>query len=706
MDSTSKSPGMERLAEVTPGAANQARGLEARRPRILIVDDSLTVRMDLRQVFESAGFDVELCATVAAARAALGRQTLALVVLDVLLSDGDGVDLLREIKSTLAPALPVILLSTEAEVGDRARGLKTGADDYVGKPYDATYVLASARELIGGATSRPGGPATRLLFIDDSATSRQQFSSILESAGYCVVTAESGEEGLRTAFAMRPDAILVDRVLPGGIDGDTVIWRVKQDITLRNTPCLLLTASTENGEELRMLEAGADAYLNKDVDPEVFLARMAALIRSGGPAPAMGAPASSLLGAKRILAVDDSITYLNAVSTELRQEGYDVVQALSGNEAIELLEVQSVDCILLDVRMPGLSGNETCRIIKQRPVMRGIPLLMLTASEDPEALIEGINAGADDYICKSSDFTVLKARLRAQLRRRQFENEYRLIREELLRKELEAVEARVEREVAQSRAALADELEIRNRELEAFSYAVSHDLRSPLRAIHGASQALLDDFAGDLPAGVAGHVGRIQAAALRMGLLIDALLEFARTAKADLRRQPVDLSQLANSVAAELAESSQGRRVDCTVESGLVGDGDPALIRVAFDNLLGNAWKFTCRTALPRVEVGALQRAGETVYFVQDNGVGFDTASAKKLFQPFVRLHSAAEFPGAGIGLATVRRIIQRHRGEIWAEGTRGHGARFLFTLGSRAQPDAGPAAAPGAASKEDNCAA
>jgi DNA-binding response OmpR family regulator len=667
MEDTRASSGIERLD---------------RKPCILLVDDSLTVRMDLQQTFDPAEFDVTLCETLGAARAALARQVPSLVVLDVLLPDGDGIDLLREIKSASGPAPPVMLLSTEAEVSDRVRGLKTGADDYVGKPYDATYILARARELIGAATYLRKAPAHRLLLIDDSATSRQQFQSILETAGYSVITAESGEEGLRTAFAFRPDAIIVDRVLPGGISGDTVIKRLKQDVTLRNTPCLLLTASTGEGEERRMLDAGADAYLNKEVDVEVFLARMAALIRSGSPAPAIDAPASSLLGTKKILAVDDSITYLNKLAAELREEGYDVVQALSGDEALDLLEVQPVDCILLDVRMPGLSGNETCRVIKQRPGVRSIPLLMLTAAEGPEAFIEGINAGADDYICKSSDFTVLKARLRAQLRRKQFEDEYSFIREELLRKDIEAAEARADQEIAQAKAALVDELEKKNRELEAYAYAVSHDLRAPLRTIRGFSQALLDDFACKLPAEAVAHLGRVQAATVRMGQLIDALLELSRTTTADLRRRPVDLSQIANSVAAELAESSQGRHVDCSVEGGLVGDADPNLMRVVFNNLLGNAWKFTCKTAQAKVEVGVVQRAGETVYFVRDNGVGFDSASAKKLFQPFERLHAATEFPGAGIGLATVRRIIERHRGEIRAESVVGQGAAFLFTLG------------------------
>ena len=676
------------------------RRLADGQPRILIVDDSLTVRMDLRQTFESAGIATALCETLAAARAALSEQPFSLVVLDVLLPDGDGIDLLREIKSMPAPAIPVMLLSAEAEVHDRVRGFETGADDYVGKPYDGSYVLARARQWIGAGEHTPKHLSRSILVIDDSLTFRNEFKRVLETAGYSVATAASGEEGLNTAFALRPDAIIVDRVLPGGIDGRTVIHRLKEDVTLRNTPSLLLTASAESGEEPCVLEAGADAYLSKATDMNVVLARLAGLLRSGRPSRAVQFPASSLLGAKKILAVDDSATFRNGLSAPLREEGYDVVQASSGQEALEFLEVQSVDCILLDVRMPGLSGNETCRIIKNRPVLRNIPVLMLTAAEEAEAVVEGMNAGADDYISKSSDFAVLKARVRAQLRRKQFEDEYRSIREELLHKELDAAQARAAQEIAEARAVLVDELEKKNRELEAFTYSVSHDLRAPLRTIRGFTKALLDDFGGQLPAGAQDHINRVMAGGLRMSKLIDALLELSRTTRADLCREAFDLSGLARSVAAELAESSNGRRVDCSVQEGITASGDTALIRVVFNNLLGNAWKFTSKIANAKVEVGSRNQDGGPIYFVRDNGAGFDNRRAKRLFEAFERMHSATEFPGAGIGLATVRRIIERHKGKIWAESAVGQGATFFFTLGASASSEIALSAAPAADSE------
>ena len=429
------------------------------KPPVLIIDDSLTVRMDLSEAFAGAGFEVTPCANLREARAALSGSSFALVVLDVLLPDGDGVEFLAELKSEQETfSLPVMLLSTEAQVRDRVRGLRTGADEYVGKPYDSGYVVARARELIrmrqpSGVVEKP--PAT-ILIIDDSPTFCHEFRSVLESAGYGVTTAASGEEGLQAAVNDRPAAVIVDNQLPG-ISGATVVRRMREDAALRRTPCLLLTASEDQGEELRALEAGADGFVRKDEDFTVVLARLAAALRSAST-PAAFASQFTFLGPKKILAVDDSITYLDQLATELRQEGYDVVLARSGDEALELLSVQVVDCILLDIVMPGLSGNETCRDIKAVPRLREIPLLMLTALEERQAMVEGMNSGADDFIPKSSDFDVVRARVRAALRRKQFEDENRGVREQLLRKELEAAEARAQRELAETRAALLSEL--------------------------------------------------------------------------------------------------------------------------------------------------------------------------------------------------------------------------------------------------------
>jgi two-component system, NtrC family, sensor kinase len=656
-------------------------------PSVLIVDDSLTVRMDLGDALRAAGLAPTLCATAAQAREELSAGSFSLLVLDVMLPDADGIDLLHEIKAAPDTArIPVMLLSAEAEVRDRVRGVQTGADEYVGKPYDTTYVVARAKELIPRTDGRAAGAPGTVLVVDDSVTFREQLRAALVTAGYQVVTAATGEEGLRLAADVRPGAVLVDGVLPG-IDGATVVRRLRLDAALRRTPCLLLTASEDPGAELRALDSGADDFARKEEDVGVILARLAAVMRGAGSRSVLEATSSGL-GPKRVLAVDDSLTYLEELAAQLRREGYDVVLARSGEEALELLGAQRVDCILLDLLMPGLSGQETCRRIKGCAAWRDTPLVMLTALEEREAMIEGINSGADDYVPKSSDFEVLKARVRGQLRRKQFEDESRHIQQALLRKEMEAAEARAARELAETRAALLGDLVKKNAqlaeanaELESFSYSVSHDLRAPLRAIDGFSQALLEDFGEQLGDKGQGHLRRVRTAAQRMAQLIDDLLKLSRVTRTELRDDNIDLSALAGAAAADLERADPDRKVDLRVEAGLAARGDTALLRIVLDNLLGNAWKYTARTPDARIEFGATPADGAPAFFVRDNGAGFDMTRAGRLFTPFCRLHAECDFPGTGIGLATVRRIVQRHGGRVWAEAAPGAGATFHFTL-------------------------
>ena len=424
---------------------------------ILIVDDSLTVRMDLSETLMTAGLAVVTCETGEEARRALGEREFSLVILDVLLPDADGIDILKEIREAPATrSLPIMLLSTEAEVHDRIRGIETGADEYIGKPYDSSYVAARARELVQASQADAPAPET-VLVIDDSITFREALRQVLEEASYKVIVATTGEEGLRLAAQTRPMAILVDRMLPG-IDGGAVIRRIRFDAALRHVPCLLLTSSDERETEIWALETGADAFVRKDEDASIILAKFRAMLRSADRHTREHA-STTLLTTKKILAVDDSETFLQTLADVLRAEGYDVAIARSGEEAIALLAIQTVDCILLDVMMPGIGGQETCRRLKASTNTRQIPIVMLTANEDRATMIQGLDMGADDFIAKSSDFSVLRARVSAQLRRRQFEDENRTYRQELQRKELEAAEARVARELAEMRAKLVEELE-------------------------------------------------------------------------------------------------------------------------------------------------------------------------------------------------------------------------------------------------------
>jgi light-regulated signal transduction histidine kinase (bacteriophytochrome) len=247
--------------------------------------------------------------------------------------------------------------------------------------------------------------------------------------------------------------------------------------------------------------------------------------------------------------------------------------------------------------------------------------------------------------------------------------------------ELQALSAELEVRVEKR----TSELATANKELEAFSYSVSHDLRAPLRAINGYSQAVLEDYGDALPEGAKADLARVRAASTRMAVMIDEMLALSRVTRQELLDESVDLSALAGEVAEELRLLESGREVQVEIEPGLDVIGDPVLLRLVIHNLLENSWKFTAKTADPRVELTRIaSENGRSTFAVRDNGAGFDMRYAEKLFLPFERLHRQDDYSGTGVGLTTVSRILHRHEGKIWAEGTPGEGAAFFFDLPTR----------------------
>jgi PAS domain S-box-containing protein len=237
------------------------------------------------------------------------------------------------------------------------------------------------------------------------------------------------------------------------------------------------------------------------------------------------------------------------------------------------------------------------------------------------------------------------------------------------------------RELNESERRHAAQLEAANKELEAFSYSVSHDLRAPLRSIDGFSSALREDYGGQLDGQAKNYLERIRAATQRMSQLIDDLLNLARVSRGEMRHEQVDLSAMAKVILTDLQNGEPQRSVECVVPEGVAAQGDPRLLRVVLENLLGNAWKFTKKKPQARIELGVAKQDGQQVYFVRDDGAGFDMTYVGKLFGTFQRLHAAEDFSGSGVGLATVQRIIHRHGGRVWAQGAEGKGATFTFTL-------------------------
>ena len=345
---------------------------------VLVVDDSLTVRMDLKDAFEAGGYDCTLAATLAAGRAALQKSLFDLIVLDVQLPDGDGVAFLSELKGTVETrAIPVILLSLEADVRARVRGLTTGADEYVGKPYDKRYLLSCANELISERRSNAAvHQLPNLLVIDPSETFRQWLKQLVEPNGYRLVEGQSGAQGLRLTAEIQPAAIVVDGQM-AGIDGLTFISRIKSNTVLREIPCVFFTDSDDPDIEIRALEAGADAFMRKSEDQAMLLVRLGALTHSREAMRATDG-AKSLFGNKKLLGIGSDSSYLHELASELLSDDYEMAIAQSVAEALELLAVRRADCILIE---SSSADPRFFRQIRDSPDWRTIPLIVLT--DDP-----------------------------------------------------------------------------------------------------------------------------------------------------------------------------------------------------------------------------------------------------------------------------------------------------------------------------------
>ena len=379
-----------------------------------------------------------------------------------------------------------------------------------------------------------------------------------------------------------------------------------------------------------------------------------------------------------VLVIEDEETQRIIIRAALERDGFNVAQAVDGLDGLQAFDRLRPDIVLLDVRMPGMDGFAVCEAMRRRPGTEKIPILMLTVLNDLESIERAYQAGATDFVSKPVAWTILGHRLRYMLRASQLFNE-------LARSKAELVRSVADR-TAELQAANA-ELRAANSELEAFAYSISHDLRSPLRAVRGLVGLLRDEL-GD--SGEHELLSLLTDRTDHMSAMIDDLLRFSNISRGnDMKLDPVDLGTLAEQTINNLRADYP--RTTIKVHPLSSAKCDATLMRHVFENLISNALKYSAKRNAPQVEIGMQRSDGEDIFFVRDNGAGFDAAHAPGLFGVFQRFHASSDFSGTGVGLAIVKRIVDRHRGRIWAHSTSGSGATFFFTLGEPSRLEGPP---------------
>lgn len=398
----------------------------------------------------------------------------------------------------------------------------------------------------------------------------------------------------------------------------------------------------------------------------------------------------------RLLIVEDSPTQATALLALLESAGYDVGVAASGDEALAAFEAERWSVVISDIVMPGtIDGYELCRRIKGSRYA-DTPVVLLTSLADPLDIIRGLECGADHFLTKPYEPDHLLRRLRTLMATRATRGRSKVSmgvslvfmgREFTISSEreqiLDLLVSTFEDAVNQNKHLRHREevLEATNRELEAFTYAISHDLRAPLRHADGFSKLLLEEFEGKMDETGQGYILRIRQAVQHMERMVNELLNLGRVGRRELRTRTTPLRSLVDMALSELEGQSRGRPVEWRIGQLPEIECDPDLMESVFANLLANALKFTRGREPAIIEVGTMQQGGRTVIYVRDNGAGFEQQYASRLFGIFQRLHRPEEFEGTGVGLATVQRIVHKHGGQVWAEAELGRGATFFISL-------------------------
>lgn len=504
-------------------------------------------------------------------------------------------------------------------------------------------------------TPAAGANAPLVLVVEDNPDMNEFIAATLRPY-YRVASAGNGREGLDKALALLPDLILADVMMPA-MSGDEMVVALRRQPRMEHVPIVMLTAKADDELRMRLFQLGVQDYLNKPFSTKELLARVEGLVASR----------------RRTL---EELRHSEAALKEAQRLAglgnwrWDIAANVH-TWSEEIYRIYGRDPALPPAVYPEVQQYFTPESWKQlaaaveKGLAEGLSYQCDAEVVRPDGTRRWVTARGDASRDAKGNIVNLHGTLQDITERKRAEEEIRLLNLDL------------ERRVVERTA----ELSAANRELDSFAYAVSHDLRAPLRAMSGFSQALLEDYGERFDGEARNYLEQIGKAGRKMGELIDGILTLSRSTRGELRRDTIDISALATGLSEELARSEPERQVVWQVAPALQATGDARMIEAALRNLLGNAWKYTSKAEAPVIRVFSGMAGGQPGICVADNGAGFNMAYAERLFQPFQRLHRQDEFTGIGIGLATVQRIVHRHGGVIEPRGEPGKGATFCFSL-------------------------